>query len=159
MDHCQGVGGFCTLPTSPGCSDSTIESCVCAIDPYCCNTNWDGICAMEVEIYGCGSCNCCEAHGNEGCVDWSVYDCVCANTPSCCNVAWTATCAGLVTSLGCHNSCNPDWECITSWYNDGDCDCGCNAMDSDCSSGCTTYGCGGSLGNCQGMPMGCDFCW
>ena len=45
-----------TFPT-PGCADATIEACVCAADPYCCNNSWDSICAGEVTSLGCSICS------------------------------------------------------------------------------------------------------
>ena len=26
----------------------------------------------------------------------------------------------------------PSWQCVEAWYNDGECDCGCGAVDRDC---------------------------
>jgi hypothetical protein len=46
----------CIQKTVPGCNNSTIQQCVCAADPYCCSTAWDGICVGEVEDLGCGKC-------------------------------------------------------------------------------------------------------
>jgi hypothetical protein len=51
-------GGDCCAPTgAPGCSDPSVESCVCASDSYCCDTEWDDICAGEVDSLGCGTCS------------------------------------------------------------------------------------------------------
>ena len=47
----------CLTAHGPGCSSSEIEQCVCALDPYCCSTEWDRICAALVEAEECGSCN------------------------------------------------------------------------------------------------------
>lgn len=52
-----GVGGACCVSSaSPGCSDATIEACVCAQDSYCCSSAWDGTCVSEVVSFGCGVC-------------------------------------------------------------------------------------------------------
>ncbi|HLT39959.1 MAG TPA: hypothetical protein VK034_26945, partial [Enhygromyxa sp.] len=51
------AGDCCTTDSSPGCSDSGVQACVCAGDPYCCTTAWDGICVNEVELFGCGVCD------------------------------------------------------------------------------------------------------
>jgi hypothetical protein len=32
---------------SPGCDDPDCEAAVCAADPFCCNTNWDSLCASQ----------------------------------------------------------------------------------------------------------------
>lgn len=49
-DCCYGNG-------TPGCDDPAIEACVCAIDPYCCSTQWDQQCADEVDSFGCAVCD------------------------------------------------------------------------------------------------------
>ncbi|WP_437625694.1 hypothetical protein [Sorangium sp. So ce1151] len=36
-----------------GCNDTPVQSCVCAADPFCCNTQWDSICAAEVTSLHC----------------------------------------------------------------------------------------------------------
>ncbi|MEX1363907.1 MAG: hypothetical protein AB1Z98_12315 [Nannocystaceae bacterium] len=46
----------CSTGHGAGCEVDPVESCVCAADPYCCNTNWDSICVGEVTSLGCGSC-------------------------------------------------------------------------------------------------------
>ncbi|NUO53904.1 MAG: hypothetical protein HOV80_34095 [Polyangiaceae bacterium] len=52
-----GGGGQCCMPTGgPGCGDPTIEQCLCAIDDYCCSTDWDDQCVAEVSLFGCGMC-------------------------------------------------------------------------------------------------------
>jgi hypothetical protein len=35
----------CSANGSAGCDDATCEAAVCAEDPFCCNTDWDGVCA------------------------------------------------------------------------------------------------------------------
>ncbi|MCA9690675.1 MAG: hypothetical protein KC636_13785 [Myxococcales bacterium] len=58
---CQGgnpdVGTCCTPMETIGCSNGTIQNCVCTQDDYCCATKWDQQCVNEVEEFGCGSCN------------------------------------------------------------------------------------------------------
>lgn len=43
------AGPYCGASTgTPGFpADPTCEAAVCAVDPFCCNTSWDGICAGE----------------------------------------------------------------------------------------------------------------
>lgn len=41
-----GGGSPCCAPTGgPGCGDPFAEACVCLIDDYCCNVDWDDQCA------------------------------------------------------------------------------------------------------------------
>lgn len=48
-DCCLGQGGR-------GCADKGVQSCVCEMDPYCCDVAWDEYCAEQVDSYGCGAC-------------------------------------------------------------------------------------------------------
>ena len=57
----------CVNAAGKGCSDTAIESCVCSVDDYCCNTRWDGVCVTAVT----GTCGAaCGASG--GNVDFSI---------------------------------------------------------------------------------------
>jgi hypothetical protein len=48
-DQAQGSAGF---PSNPAC-----QADVCGIDPFCCETTWDGICADEASLFAsCTSC-------------------------------------------------------------------------------------------------------
>jgi hypothetical protein len=46
---CCEIGG-------PGCDDAKVRDCVCVVDPYCCEVEWDALCVQEVEAFGCGAC-------------------------------------------------------------------------------------------------------
>jgi len=50
-----GTGNCCEQNGSTGCCDSEIEACVCALDSYCCQTQWDSLCVAKVPQCG-GSC-------------------------------------------------------------------------------------------------------
>ncbi len=52
------ISECCEQQPGAGCAgDPGVETCVCAMDAYCCNTFWDLTCAGEVELFGCGSCS------------------------------------------------------------------------------------------------------
>jgi hypothetical protein len=56
---CEGIGGegdCCEDNGTPGCSDKTIQSCVCLEDIACCTETWDSICVTQVETLDCGDC-------------------------------------------------------------------------------------------------------
>lgn len=53
---CCGATHGCCEVGPPGCSDSAVAACVCAIDAYCCTTAWDDLCIAEVDSLGCGTC-------------------------------------------------------------------------------------------------------
>ena len=49
------AGNCCVAGGGPSaCSVIPLRNCVCAFDPYCCNTNWDSACVSEV-IANCGA--------------------------------------------------------------------------------------------------------
>ena len=59
--------GYLCLPTGcyarpiPGCDGCKCEECVCAIDPYCCEQEWDAICAGECS----GDCDACNPYADD----------------------------------------------------------------------------------------------
>lgn len=50
-----GFGDCCAANGSIGCNDCEIETCVCDVDSYCCDTDWDDICVDEAATE-CGAC-------------------------------------------------------------------------------------------------------
>lgn len=56
------AGDCCTANGTPGCSDAACCEAICACDPFCCDTQWDSICASDgLNGNGCGAevlCNC-----------------------------------------------------------------------------------------------------
>ena len=127
------AGNCCVAHDSPGCADPEIQDCVCQMDPYCCNNQWDSICADEAEQ--CGSCNgdCCKANATPGCDDDEVEACVCAADPYCCDSKWDATCAQMVEEAGC-----------------GECQTGPVCGDGQCNGTENCYTCAGDCGKCCG---------
>jgi hypothetical protein len=46
-----GDGSDCCVANgTPGCRDTACEAVICPDDPYCCNNNWDGICAGSASV-------------------------------------------------------------------------------------------------------------
>jgi hypothetical protein len=112
---CAPEGGACIqIACEPLCHDvceegdalaTTCGDCaatVCAADPYCCNTAWDGICVSEAAQL-CGACepepepeSCPHSECSAGsALDASCSSCadaVCAADPFCCDVKWDGLC-------------------------------------------------------------------
>jgi hypothetical protein len=78
----------CSIPDliAPGCGEFTCETTVCAVDPYCCNNLWDGLCVNE-------ACELCDSSptlsscpgnsppivgGNDECWDYIQVSVVCS---------------------------------------------------------------------------------
>jgi hypothetical protein len=57
MEPPPEVSSCCSEQLGAGCDDPAIQDCVCFIDEYCCNTQWDAACAAFVELFMCGSCS------------------------------------------------------------------------------------------------------
>lgn len=105
---CSGSANDCCFASpdgTPGCSDEACCLAVCAADPFCCNTQWDGVCAGEAfgicaplcgEICGTNNPNdcCLPGSGAPGCNDVDCCNAVCAIDPFCCDSAWDTICAG-----------------------------------------------------------------
>jgi hypothetical protein len=129
------TGSCCLANGTEGCIDDNVQGCVCAMDPFCCNVQWDGLCAQEADE--CDACNgaCCAVNGNEGCDDEPIETCVCAEDPYCCNVNWDQLCVNEVESLNC-GSCAVADVC-------GDGICGDTETCETCANDC-----GACMGGC-----------
>ena len=83
---------------SRGCSNQDCCATVCAVDPFCCNTNWDSICVGRAFDL-CGNCggadagDCFVSNGSPGCELDSCCQAVCVDDPFCCNSTWDGICA------------------------------------------------------------------
>jgi hypothetical protein len=100
------LGDCCAPHGVPGCDDPAVSGCVCALDGFCCDTEWDGICVSEAQ-YACGAAcglppanmgDCCTAKRGPGCDDAVVTDCTCASAPDCCLFPWDDGCVALAVT-------------------------------------------------------------
>ncbi|WP_437896382.1 hypothetical protein [Sorangium sp. So ce124] len=110
----QCVEGTCNHPLStsgdeltPGCDVPALSSpgCVariCKMDPYCCNSAWDGICVDEFQ----SECALTECSHDECATGAALFsDCssiarsVCRADPFCCTTAWDSLCVREVRTL------------------------------------------------------------
>ncbi len=107
-----GNAGDCCVPAvTAGCSDIAIEGCVCGLDSFCCDSQWDDLCVSTAET-SCGApCGgaggtggaCCFPQAAPGCGNAAVEACVCGLDPFCCSSQWDDLCASSVP--GCGFSC------------------------------------------------------
>jgi hypothetical protein len=107
VNQCGGCGGgggggdCCAENGSPGCDDATCETDVCAVDPFCCSSDWDLSCANMAAgmcgVCGAGEGDCClENAGEMGCADDACIGDICGYMgvdPTCCTTEWTQACA------------------------------------------------------------------
>ncbi len=165
-------GPGCEATETPTCNGCSCEACVCEMDPYCCDTAWDGICVNEC-IGECGGCpnleNCgdgvCNAEEFENCSNCA-DDCGCeegtvCHKGECC----TPSCDGKVCGDdGCGGSCGScepgfgckEGQCVES---SGPEQClGPNEPSSDDCMGLTYEGCCDDLGRVLWCDNGMLFC-
>jgi hypothetical protein len=45
----------CVAHVSPGCADADCCRDICVLDPYCCASQWDGLCVQQTKQF-CGKC-------------------------------------------------------------------------------------------------------
>jgi hypothetical protein len=147
VDGCApGSSNCCEANGGLGCDDRACEAAVCAADAFCCETEWDGICAGEaLNLCGdlCGS-TCCVSSGGLGCDDPDCQAAVCAADPFCCDVEWDGVCAGEALDL-CADLCGAGAV-------------GCTHTPVDCDDGdaCTDDSCDPATGGCVNTPVDCD---
>ncbi len=124
---CGGDPGDCCVPNgTPGCNDPDCEAAVCAVDAFCCETEWDTVCADEAEEV-CAECvppppvcpgegDCCSDNGTPGCDDPACCELICAQDSFCCETSWDTICAEAAAAQceGCaapSGACCIDQEC------------------------------------------------
>lgn len=118
-DDCEiaAIHDCCDTLHGPRCSNAAIAACVCGLDPYCCEQEWDRVCVARVIDETCGRCNTVsDCDGN------SIPD---ACEPDCNTNGVTDACDILDgTSVDCQPNGIPD-ECDPDFDLDGttdDCD-------------------------------------
>lgn len=114
--------------------------------------------------YGDGDCDC-------GCGATDV-DCAGDLTAAACQWCITSAAGGCSASATCPSNIDPTnnavcttpsgppagWTCTASWYDDGDCDCGCGVIDVDCAGNMAVAAClycNGSFGGGCNTGTGC----
>ena len=164
---CPGSGDCCEPHDSQGCDSLATTTCVCEMDPYCCQAAWDEQCVGEAGsgcgagcVTGptcgdgdceagegcedcpsdCGVCapgDCCVPRSEPGCESPSIEACVCEADPFCCATAWDSLCVG-----GAKTPCGADCQTAPADCGDGLCDGseGCELCPADCGA-CGTGDC------------------
>ncbi len=96
-----GTGNCCVANGTPGCDDAVCCTSVCTTDPFCCDNEWDGLCADTAAVdpnctclgvCGHGNGNCCVANGTPGCDDAVCCTAICLADPFCCDIEWDGLC-------------------------------------------------------------------
>ena len=175
---CGECDGDCCEPNgSPGCADEPTAKCVCSHDEFCCEAQWDEVCAQEVEQFGCGVCDMQPLPdcGNDQCVQpESCVTCPqdCGNcTGSCCQPNGTPGCnVQTTTKCVCELDaycCEVEWdEVCADLVEDAGCgNCGTYMVDCgdvSCNPGENCVNCPEDCGECSGdcctpnQSVGCE---
>lgn len=86
----------CEASPFPGCVDDAVTSCVCEIDPYCCEYGYDEACVSlgltECQAQCEGQGDCCEVTDAPGCQQPEIQACACAADPQCCASGFDEVC-------------------------------------------------------------------
>ena len=176
-------GSCCELHVGTGCNNPFIQSCVCAIDSFCCNTLWDAGCGSLAseecgltcpENCGDGTCdepehceNCpadcgpCEANcGDEICNALAGEDCVtCAADCGLCE----GNCCNTTTNIGCEDLntqacvCGQDPFCCVLGWDSGCVDRAMNNCGASCDEICGDGSCNGAE-TCESCVEDCGPC-
>jgi hypothetical protein len=155
------AGSCCRAHGNGGCDDAECCKLVCAQDAFCCDEQWDSVCAefARAQCNGadeacplpeCGSSllpSCCVPSPAPRCSDEDCCEAVCEVDPFCCSSSW-------------------DVACVQRARETDDCDCdedGCGSSSAgDCFSKHGTPGCD-DLGCCQTVcafdPLCCEQAW
>ncbi len=98
--QCGPGSGSCFEPNgTPGCDDVTCCELICGQDPFCCDVEWDQICAdaanEQCSMSACGPRTgpCEQPNGTPGCDDVECCELICSLDPFCCEVEWDQICA------------------------------------------------------------------
>jgi len=148
----EGAGDCCSANGTIGCEDPECCEQICAADPFCCETSWDGICADaandQCDVCNIPASNCCAANDTPGCDDPKCEAAVCEIDPFCCDVEWDGACAD-EAQTACPDICDPPNPACGP--DAGDC-CAANG-----SPGCDNADCCACICDCD--PFCCDTEW
>ncbi len=98
-----GMSDCCMPNGTPGCDVPVCQAQVCGQDSFCCEVEWDQICA-DIAAEVCDVCapntgDCCAPNGTPGCEDAECQNVVCDQDPFCCNNQWDQLCADQAAKL------------------------------------------------------------
>lgn len=106
---CNATAGGCfAAHANPGCDTTAACTATCTVDQFCCDREWDSVCATKADgiVNGFPACGAAGASScfdpstanppTVGCEDATCCQAVCTKDPFCCLTEWDATCAGNV---------------------------------------------------------------
>jgi hypothetical protein len=126
----------CCSVGDKGCATESIQACVCAVDPFCCDTEWDALCVQQAAACGadcdqapmCGSASagdCLVAHLTPYCSDADCCVSICFVDPFCCDSAWDELCASEAAAVCAGGACGQNGACASAQRSAGCSDSAC----------------------------------
>ena len=168
-------GSGCLVTDEPGCGGCSCEACVCEMDGWCCEFNWDEFCVGECQDF-CGGCDSVLNCGDGQCqigedCNSCAADCACLEEELCVGGACCApscgakqcgddgcggSCGQCIEGTGClGGKCLANDGCV-SWNEPGCGECECQEcvceLDSFCCTGTWDQIC---VGLCSYQCLGC----
>lgn len=148
----------CVPALTPGSQDPSVTACVCALDAYCCQVEWDDQCAGKAAS-DCGEVCSCDVLPAAALACTTDEQCeFCDDDFSKCNGTWT--CLGGVCTAKAEVVCDTsgDVGCVTSSCDGSTGECVATPDDSACDDGeyCTKDTCNEVNGQCGSTAIeGC----
>lgn len=118
-----GGNSCCDSSFFPGCTEPEIQQCVCNLDSFCCEVQFDDACAAAASRCGAvcevepepvnATSDCCTATAEPGCADETIVTCVCSADPQCCTGSFDEVCVSQAISE-CDAACvfgEPESNC------------------------------------------------
>ncbi|MBL9149559.1 MAG: hypothetical protein JNM94_12790 [Phycisphaerae bacterium] len=141
---CPGFGDCCEEQNTPGCEDITCCNVVCAQDPFCCEDEWDSLCAGDADEL-CGSL-CGPVCGDTICEPGETWP-ECPECPPVDNCPGVGDCCDVHASPGCTDEsccdavCDIDPSCCSTGW-----DIACVSVVNDaCGAGFCSPVCGDTI--------------
>ncbi|MCH2161741.1 MAG: hypothetical protein MK085_07685, partial [Phycisphaerales bacterium] len=109
----EAAGSCFVANGTPGCNDASCCDSVCLIDPFCCESQWDGNCAFTAGFScqtGGGKCgdpaagSCDDPNGIPACDNEACCELVCEQDPRCCDTTWDIICVAYANAF-CESNC------------------------------------------------------
>lgn len=148
--NCPTRGDPFEVHNNPGCVDVFCCSVVCAVEPVCCQINWDLHC-VDIAVELCYTRNQCpglepcdRSHASPGCAEPQCCQIVCSVDPTCCSEGWDTGCVAEA-----RGRCKP----ATSW----ECPCFGDCFEEHANGGCEDAVC--CAGVCSIDITCCDVLW
>jgi hypothetical protein len=151
-----GTNHPCEAVSWPGSNDEAITACVCALDSWCCDNAWDGICVSKAQTDCNAVCDCTDPSADLSCEQDS--DCSWCSENAC-EANWACDGGTCVAGPGLVCDTSNDLECTKNTCNPTSGTCEVASSNEHCADGnsCTVDICDTEIGICANPELeGCS---